>query len=298
MRYKFGAQNYKKMTSHHHIKDITRSCRDSKSKYEKSYDFESRQLPIEKCDLDAFKNTIVYNGTALISMPDESMTPEEYYELCLNIIEYDGRALQYISPTSRTAELCELAIYNYGLLCDVPMELRTAKLYMSAINNGCNFLDSVPIEFQTVEFVTSAVATAGINLKWVPLHLRTLQLCEIAIRTFKDALLYIPAEFHTYELFMKAVKNNGKSLKHVPIDMRTARLCTVATRQTYKALGYVPESLMTPDMYTNIIRHNGCALQYVPTAQRTFQLCKIAYENTHVALQFIPRQFFPEIFKM
>ncbi len=81
---------------------------------------------------------------------------------------------------------------NGYALDDVPSELKTTSICLTAVTQYGYVLDSVPTKYRTEELCLAAVTQCGDALDYVPETLKTTSICLAAIRQNEYALKHVP----------------------------------------------------------------------------------------------------------
>ncbi len=181
-------------------------------------------------------------------------------ELCVQALEHDYKALQYIKDPSKYPEILDIAIQINGL------SLRYIK---NPTNEQC----------------IQAVTQNGTALQYI--ENQTFEQCFVAIKQTPLALKYVIVQ--TYDLCLHVVKQHGYMLRYVGIDLITPYLCDIAVKQNPNALRFVPPNFQTDEMCENIVTICPLALQYV--AKITMQICVIACEKNGMAIKYCDREY-------
>lgn len=180
----------------------------------------------------------------------------------IDMLQYDGTALEYILAENQTEDVCKMAVRQNGLA-----------------------LQYVRIE-QTELMCMIAVQQNNYALKFV--KNKTPAVCLVAVRENGNALRMCDGKAQTDEVCKAAVMKDGHALRHV--ISQTDEICMLAVQQSGLALFYV--KFQTYELCRAAVQEDGLALKYVE--KQTNELCALAVSNDGMALQYVKKQT-PEI---
>ena len=219
----------------------------------------------------------------------ENMNNETYLKY-LEMVQNDGKALQYVPSEYQTEELCMTAVKQNGWTLEY-VKKQTPEICLEAIKENPFALEYV--ENQTEEMCKLAVSLDRVSLQCI----RSENIKNEIIKNDETYLNYLEkvqknrmtlrlvwSEYRTPELCMEAVKRDGRALEYV--ENQTPEICLAAIKEYSFALKWVKNQ--TPEICLAAVKQNGNALKYVKN--RTPELCMEAVKRNGHALAYVKKQ--------
>ncbi len=224
--------------------------------------------------------------------------PEAFEDVYVLAVRQDERVFRESDVYKKnSAVLGELMKTNGSLIREVPVEMRTKELCMTAQGNFAYAYGYMPEEWRTDEVWRMAVALDCNVLSEVPEEMRTESMRDVALAALdkkeperlKEFLSHVPYALRTEDVCRKVLKRNGINLRWVPKELMTHELCEIAVKSEGNAIGLVPQELC--DETLNILAvENGCRLYNIPQSRRTEAVCKAAVAHNADNFDWIPEE--------
>lgn len=218
----------------------------------------------------------------------------EYREICIESVQHNLNALEYISDEIKDYNFfLEVSKCNGSILKYVPENLIDYKLCMKSIMQNGLALEFVPKDIENYsKLVYMAVKQNGCSIQFVPKDIDNYE--DIVIESVYQnglALYYIPKNINNYnDVILEAVKSDGLALQYVSRNIDNYKKIAIeAVRQNGYAIQYVPKDIENyKDIVVEAVRQNGYSLYWVPDEEKDFYTCILAVNQNGLALPYIP----------
>lgn len=215
-------------------------------------------------------------GASILSLMPEAVRT---YDMCLQAVRVDGKALQDVPAAFVDADMCLAALLtNERAFAHVPDRFKTPFLCREVVlrddSLNCRYcFNSVPM------------------LEFVPEAFRTSSLCEEAIAENFYALKAVPQELCTDDFYRKALRKYGGVLEFIPPERCTREFCELAFEASHESpdpvLKHVPDAFLSEELCWKAVASDWRELESVPEQWCTDELCRIAVRQDLRALSYI-----------
>jgi hypothetical protein len=211
------------------------------------------EIPEEHISYDLYLNAVSRSGYILQKTPARFLT----HELCLAAVKSTGHQVKYVPKEILDEEICLTAIQNlknlgFGILGDIPVNLRTYQVCLAAVQADSGSFKYVPEEHITYELCLAATKQHSFGLDEIPKDYFTEELCLALVEHSAVDFKIIPKDKLTERVCLLAISHGsryaGTILENVPHELITQEMCNKAVAKSIWSLGAVPEKYVTREM--------------------------------------------------
>jgi hypothetical protein len=184
-----------------------------------------------------------------------------------------------------------------GELSNVPDQFRTSQMYVEAISQNRQILQSVPAEIKTYEFYFKLVTRNCWALENVPENLKTLELCLVAIRDQWETIDYVPDILKSAKLYLATVERfccvnseNSSENRSDYLSYITFLEQKIENGDNLDLLGIEEVATMSGELVDLLTKGEGRFLRCIPRKLKTKDVCLAAVVEEAMALKFVPEQ--------
>lgn len=133
------------------------------------------------------------------------------YEMCLSIVQQNGKEIKFVSNRLIDDKLCKVAIKSdWQSLQYIPERFKNKELYDFAFTVNIKSIKHIDRDYQTKEMVEKIAEENPMLLEYVDFSLITNKICKIAINNNIKSIIYFPfselKKRHLNSLKIKQIK--------------------------------------------------------------------------------------------
>ena len=186
--------------------------------------------------------------------------------------------------------------YDYYSKCSLwyetsePEAKASEKFNLSYVKASSSIFYRIPVEHRTYKICLAAIEQDPNLMSYVPLEHKTYELCSLAIencdiKNFKSPMAYIPENIKTYIFCLRSVMKDPGSLEFIPKDIIDYRICKEAVSLGGEMIFHVPEEFQTEELNLLAIKQSWQAIRHIK--EQTYEMCKIAVAQNPNAFSYI-----------